>query len=171
VTTPDGIRVLEGFALETILLREYEDHAVDLSEIDLEFISRDLAGKIEIHRDIRGQRFILNPAQFVGGVTLPSGRRIEIQPKIPVSNLFYMLAKAFQLPPFRPELAKMERLDEILEFVANFFADLVEERVGNGLYRWYVERDDKLANGPRPDQLCRKCPPKLCPAPAYLLSI
>jgi len=144
VTTPDKIQVLEGSVLETILLKEYEDQTVDLSETDFDFILRDLAGKIVIRRDIRGRRFILNPAQFVGVITLPSGRRIESRPKIPVSNLFYMLAKAFQLPPFRPELAKLERLDEILEFVANFFADLVEERIGNGLYRWYVEIEDNM---------------------------
>jgi 5-methylcytosine-specific restriction enzyme subunit McrC len=35
-------------------------------------------------------------------------------------------------------------LDEILEFVVSFFANLVERRIDQGLYRSYVERDDDL---------------------------
>jgi 5-methylcytosine-specific restriction enzyme subunit McrC len=131
--------------LETIALKEYEDHIVELSEPDAEFIEEDLSGKVSIRRELRGQSYVLNPNQFVGVVPLPSGKLLESQPKIPVRNLFYMLAVAFQLPPFRPEVAMLERLDQILEFVANFFAELVEERIGNGLYRWYVEREDDLS--------------------------
>jgi hypothetical protein len=41
-----------------------------------------------------------------------------------------MLAVAFDLPPpLRDELAKYTRLDEILELVVCFFADLVERRL------------------------------------------
>ena len=78
------------------------------------------------------------------GNGLPSGEQIEIHPKIPIRNLFYMLAIAFQAPPFRSEMARLSRLEEILEFIANFFAELVEERIASGLYRWYVEREDNV---------------------------
>jgi 5-methylcytosine-specific restriction enzyme subunit McrC len=130
--------------LDTITLKEYQDHIAELSEPDADFIAENLSGKISIRRTLRGPSYVLNPNQFVGVVPLPSGKLLESQPKIPVRNLFYMLAIAFQLPPFRQEVAMLERLDQILEFVANFFAELVEERIGNGLYRWYVEREDDL---------------------------
>ncbi|HXN20159.1 MAG TPA: hypothetical protein VN875_17610 [Candidatus Binatus sp.] len=131
--------------METILLREYEDQSVELSEGDADFILQELAGKILVHREFRGKGYILNPCQYVGVIGLPSGRRLESRPKIPVSNLFYMLAVAFQLPTFRPEFAELDRLDEILEFIAAFFAELVEERIRNGLYRSYVEKEENAA--------------------------
>jgi 5-methylcytosine-specific restriction enzyme subunit McrC len=144
VTIQTKIRIPEVPLQETILLKEYEDHDVELSGRDAEFIFRELAGRITIRRDIRGQRFTLNSAQYVGIITLPSGRRIEIKPKIPVSNLFYMLAVVFQMPALRPEVVQLERLDEIFELVAIYFSDLVERHIAQGLYRWYVEREDNL---------------------------
>jgi 5-methylcytosine-specific restriction enzyme subunit McrC len=77
---------------------------------------------------------------------LPSGRRIESYPKVSIRNLFYMLAVAFELPsPFRDEPTEFERLDEIFEFVASLYADLVEQRIANGLHRSYVETGGNLA--------------------------
>lgn len=41
-------------------------------------------------------------------------------------------------------LANYARLEEILEFVVSYFADLVERRLDQGLYRSYVEQEDNL---------------------------
>lgn len=130
----------------TVTLREYEDQVADLSDLDATFIEVNLARKIQIRRQTRGRSFILNPSQFVGVVPLPSGTVLESRPKIPIKNLFYMLAVAFQLPSFQPEVAALDRLDQLLEFVANYFADLVEKKIANGLYRWYVENEDNLTS-------------------------
>lgn len=131
--------------METIHLKEYETESVELCDQDIAFISRELIGKIAISRELEGRKYKLNPSQYVGLISLPSGRTIEIRPKIPISSLFYLVAIAFELPsPFRQELAKLERLDQIFEFIASFFADLVEERIANGMYRWYVEREENV---------------------------
>jgi 5-methylcytosine-specific restriction enzyme subunit McrC len=131
-------------SVQTVLLREYDDEFVNLTDQDADFVFREFKGKINIRRDFRTPAYILNPGPNVGVITLPSGRQMEIRPKIPIRNLFYMLAVAFQVPPFRREVARLDRLNEILEFVAIFFAELVEERIANGLYRWYVEREENL---------------------------
>src|SRR5262249_12389086 len=125
-------------------LWEYDDEFVNLIDQDADFVYREFGGKINIRRDFRTLAYVLNPGPNVGIITLPSGMQIEIRPKIPIRNLFYMLVVAFQIPPFRREAARLDRLDEILEFVANFFAELVEERIANGLYRWYVEKEDNV---------------------------
>jgi 5-methylcytosine-specific restriction enzyme subunit McrC len=131
--------------LETIELKEHEDETVELSDSDADFILHELAGRITIHREVHGQGYVLNPNQFVGVISLPSGRHLESHPKIPVRNLFYMLAVAFQLrSPLRPETVELDRIDEIIEFVASVFASAVEEKIGNGLYRWYVEKEDNV---------------------------
>jgi len=131
---------------QAIRLKEYQDQDVSLSERDASFLLSQLSPKITVRRRVQDDQYVLNPNQFVGVVTLPSGRRLESHPKIPTRNLFYMLAVAFDLPsPFMDELADYGRLDELLEFVASYFTQRVESRLNQGLYRSYVEREDNLS--------------------------
>jgi 5-methylcytosine-specific restriction enzyme subunit McrC len=56
-----------------------------------------------------------------------------------------MLAIAFDFrSPFRQETARIERLDELLEFVVAYFVELVDARLRRGLYRDYVELEENL---------------------------
>jgi 5-methylcytosine-specific restriction enzyme subunit McrC len=130
---------------ETIILTEYEDQTVLISQRDADFIFGQLGSKFTIRRQLRERGFVLNPGQYVGVVTLPSGTRVESRPKVPVSSLFYMLAISLEIPTFRRETVELERMDEVLDFVVNVFAEEVEQRIRNGLYRWYVEREDNLS--------------------------
>ncbi len=130
---------------EVINLTEYEAAACDLVEEDLAFLRAALDKKITVQRNIDGIGYSLNPNQFVGILTLPSGQTIRCSPKVPVRSLFYMLAVALEYADFRPETAKIDRLEHLLEFVANHFAGLVEDRINAGLYRTYVAREDNLA--------------------------
>lgn len=139
--------MIEGAAIlaETIELTEYQDWIGSLNEEDAEYILLHLSPKMAIRRRVQDDRYVLNPNQYVGIVTLPSGRRLESYPKVPVRNLFYMIGIADNLPaPFRDELAKYAQLNEILEFVVSYFAKLVEKKLNQGLYRSYVEQEDNL---------------------------
>ena len=130
----------------TIILREYEDQPVALDPDDVTFITEQLQGRITIRRQLHGTDYVLNPNQYVGVVALPSGRRLESFPKVPVRSLFYMLAVAFNLPsPFLPEWSEFDELDEMLEFVVAHYADLLESRIAHGLYRTYAEREENLS--------------------------
>jgi len=130
---------------DPIRLDEYRDADVELVSADADFVEAELSKKISIRRSLHGDRYVLNPSQYVGVVALPSGRRLESYPKVPVRNLFHMLAVAFELEsPFRDEATQLERLDELLEFVVAHFANLVEARVDHGLYRDYVEVEENL---------------------------
>ena len=131
--------------METIRLSEYSPSSVDLSPDDAGYIDRSLKKRIDIWKDVGEEMHRLNPNQWVGVVVLPSGRRLESYPKVPVRNLFYMLAVAYKIDPFLQEQASMDRLDAMLEFVGRYFADLVEQRLERGLYRSYIEVEDNLA--------------------------
>ncbi|MDQ3167964.1 MAG: McrC family protein [Chloroflexota bacterium] len=132
---------------EAIRLTEYRDTGVWLDRADAGFIASRLGGRITIRREVTSEEYFLNPAQFVGVVTLPSGRRLECQSKVPVGNLFHMLAIASGIEsPFRDEAIRVDRLDELLEFVVDHFTGLVERRIDRGLYRAYVEREDNLSS-------------------------
>lgn len=130
----------------SIELREWADWEGDLAEEDVAFIDSELSRKISIRRDALKDLYVINPGQYVGVVTLPSRRRLESYPKVPVRNLFFMLAVAFDFPsPFREQVTRFDRLDQILEFVASYFADLVNQRIDRGLYRSYEETEENLS--------------------------
>lgn len=126
-----------------ILLSEYRDWAGELAAEDVDYIVGQLGKKLSVRRQVHGSGYVLNPNQFVGVVVLPSGRRLESRPKVPLGNLFYMMAVALELP-FLDETVEFASLDEILEFVAAYFAELVKGRIDRGLYRSYVEREENL---------------------------
>lgn len=130
---------------EPILLSEYADWAGHLVDVDVAYVASWLP-QFTLRRSFGGSEFILNPAQFVGVVMLPSGRRIESHPKVPITSLFRMLAVAYRLPsPFRDEVAAFERIDDLFEFLAAHLADLIDMRLREGLHRAYVDAEDNLA--------------------------
>lgn len=55
-----------------------------------------------------------------------------------------MISVALQLPEFMSKTVRLNRIDDIFELVVEVFAEMVEERIANGLYRWYVEREENL---------------------------
>jgi 5-methylcytosine-specific restriction enzyme subunit McrC len=131
---------------DTVRLVEYQDWVGELDDEDALFISNELLHQFTIRRAVRDPRYVLNPNQFVGVLSLPSGRRLESRSKVPVSNLFRMLAAVLDFPsPFRRDPAEFDRLDELFEFVAAYFAELVENRIDQGLYRSYAEKEENLA--------------------------
>jgi len=131
--------------MDTIRLHEYTPQEVELTPEDAAFISTELSKRISISRHVSLDLYVLNPAQYVGVVSLPSGRRIESSPKVDLQNLFHMLAVAFELEsPFRPQTSLFNRLDELFEFVAEYFVELVENRISSGLHRSYVTTQENL---------------------------
>jgi 5-methylcytosine-specific restriction enzyme subunit McrC len=132
--------------IDPIVLREYEDQPVELTQEDAAFLVSRLGGRIDVRRSLWSDAYILNSRQHIGLVTLPSERRLECHPKVPARNLFVMLAAAFDLPdPFLDAPAVVDRLEDILHFIVNRFAGLVEELLDRGAYRSYVEEEDNLA--------------------------
>lgn len=130
---------------EVINLKEYEPTICDLAEEDLVFLRAAFDKRITVQRNMDGPGYWLNPNQFVGILTLPTGQTIRCSPKVPVQSLFYMLAVVLDYAGFRPETAKIDRLEHLLEFVAEHFAGLIEGRISRGLYRAYVTREENLA--------------------------
>jgi 5-methylcytosine-specific restriction enzyme subunit McrC len=129
---------------DTIELREYQDSPpLALADVDARHIDLELRGRIGISRTVEGEAYILNPNQYVGVAVLPSGRRLEAWPKVPVHSVVHMLSVAHRFP-FREQRADFSRLDAVLEVMARFFLALVEERLRLGLYRAYVEREENL---------------------------
>src|SRR5690242_13868033 len=118
---------------------------VALAPEDVEFLVEQLAGRIDVSRTLDGKAFRINPGKFAGVVRLPSGTLLRSSPRIPTDNIFRMLAFANDLPVTLPEITGLGELDHMLEFVADYFASMVEGLVEQGLYRAYVETEENLA--------------------------
>ncbi|MBA2276212.1 MAG: hypothetical protein H0W06_00485, partial [Chloroflexia bacterium] len=128
-----------------VVLAEYEDRRIDLDHPDAAFVATRLHGRIALRRDLDGG-YVLNPRQFVGLVTLPSGRSLVCRPKVPARNLFAMIGAALDLPDlFHDAPVGVDRVEDVIELIIDRFASLMEERVDRGLYRAYVETEENLA--------------------------
>jgi 5-methylcytosine-specific restriction enzyme subunit McrC len=93
-----------------------------------------------------GGQWELTPQGWVGQIPLPGNKIISIAPKVPLKNVFSMLAYAYDLESFRflPGLWAAQSINELVERLAGELARRVKDRVMRGLYRTYVSRDEPL---------------------------
>lgn len=133
---------------ERIVIAEYEDLPLELSDDDLSLLQGPLSQSFSAQRAWTGTGFVINPGPTVGVFRLPSGPQIEIRPKVPLANLLWMLAVAERWHDIELRLldqqVMLHNFNDILELVAGVFAEMVGRRLDLGLYRDYVEEEDNL---------------------------
>ena len=128
-----------------VVLSEYERSLYQLEAADVDYLRSLKGSPVEIVPAFDQPGYHLNPGPHAGVLMLPSGRRVECRSKVPIQNFFYMLAVSFDLEPsFLDETAAFQRIDEVFEFVIRYFAELVDQRIRDGLYRNYRETEDNL---------------------------
>lgn len=130
----------------TIQLSEHEAVSIpDLKAAQAQRL-RDHYGKyLDVTRAFDGAGYDLKAKGYVGVIVLPD-LVIRINSKVPVHNLFVMLARAYGLDvQLRRELATLDAGDSLLEFVAGVFVGQVDALVRQGIARGYVDRDERYA--------------------------
>jgi 5-methylcytosine-specific restriction enzyme subunit McrC len=143
MTVPPDQDIIRCHEFEELNLRI----SAEIADQDVLFIQREFGTKIKIRVELRdGHRIcVLNPNQYVGVLSLPSGCKLEIHSKVRAQNILYMLSFADGLPwPFLDEHEHFERLDELLEILAELFAARVADLMEAGLYRAYAEEEENL---------------------------
>lgn len=126
-------------------LSTYQETTTELAVEDVEFLREHLSDKIRIRRPVTGSGYILNPQQFVGVVALPSSRRLTSRSRTSASSLMYMLSVAYRLSADRlPGFEEFDQADDIFELIVELFAELVQERLTEGLHRDYTEVEENL---------------------------
>jgi 5-methylcytosine-specific restriction enzyme subunit McrC len=88
--------------------------------------------------------FVLSARQTIGVIVL-DGLRVHIAPKVPLTNLFYMLTYAYDLPLFRDEEAPLAVGEELFEFLVEIFVKQVDALARQGIHRGYVELEENAA--------------------------
>lgn len=127
-----------------ILLREHKtaEHSLQADEVDL--LRRELGGQLDVLPTYQTGIYTLQPHQHVGFVVLPSGRTIEIRPKIRVDVLFAMLTKAHHLADFGSIPQSYTSVADLFEFIVSFFVGMVEGLAARGILRSFVPIEDDL---------------------------
>lgn len=98
---------------------------------------------VTVQRAWDGAGYDLVAGGFVGSVFV-GDLRLHILPKVPLTNLFYMLTYAANLAKFRPETTSLAAADDIFEFIVSIFATQVDELVRRGIVRGYIEEEGSL---------------------------
>lgn len=125
-------------------LKEQFDNPVDLSLDEATYLAQHFGGRVSVTRRAAEPLFRVNPEQYVGVVTLPSGRALRFLPKVPAANLLAMLAIAYELPELHAEAASLGTFEEVLELFVSHFSGMVAERIDVGLYRTYEAKEERL---------------------------
>jgi len=136
---------------DVITIREFEPRYLsrgELSDEEGEEIFDRYRGNIEIEfpSPKTGGRWKLHSRGWVGVIPLGSGRRLALEPKVPIGNLFRMLEYAYELKSFRllEGMVECRSLEDVYQRLAAMLARRVLDRGRKGFYRAYVSRAREL---------------------------
>jgi 5-methylcytosine-specific restriction enzyme subunit McrC len=133
---------------QVIEIAEYGTAYVPQSELkrwDIERIRK--RGVFEIARSFDGDNFELAVQGFVGQVPINDRLTIRIHPKLPVSNLFWMLDIVYKLDAFDTwdeSLTSIGSIDDLFERLGSILAHRTSRRIQRGLYKNYIGISDDL---------------------------
>lgn len=129
---------------EPIVLRLTENETTataELSPAQARLLRERFSDHLDVQRDWESGRFLLTAKRTVGIIAV-AGLRIYIEPKVPLTNLFYMLTYAYELPLFRDEEAPLAVGDELFEFLIEIFVQQVNGLARQGIYHSYVDFEE-----------------------------
>jgi 5-methylcytosine-specific restriction enzyme subunit McrC len=125
-------------ASATIHLTERRARLVRLAPTDVAFLRAHHCTHLRLDWTDRPDHYCARPAGVVGVIRAP-GCRLVIAPKIPVANLFAMLA-ADESIGTQADSSEVWPTTGIVDFLAGQLAQRLQERIGAGLHWAYVER-------------------------------
>lgn len=86
-------------------------------------------------------KFDLTARNHIGTI-VTDDLRIHIQPKTPITNLFYMLTYAYELAKFRDGEAPLAEGQDLFEFLLSIFVKQIDQLVRQGIYRGYIDFEE-----------------------------
>lgn len=136
---------------EDIVLREYTPESLPrrrLTEQQAEYLWREYGDRIDVEEPgfKTNNQWRLKASGYIGHIPLDDGRSVHIQPKVRLSNVFRMLDYAYGLSSieFLDQAYQADSLAEYYEYLASVLARRTVHRTQMGLYREYLEQEDRL---------------------------
>jgi len=128
-----------------LTLVEFQSREAALPREVYDVLRTRYAGKIDLTPTERHGTYKVAARDFVGRISLPGGMMLVIQPKVGVSNLFYMLCAAPALARFHPPPAQIAENPDILPFIFSALVNGIESLARRGLYKAYVSQEEDLS--------------------------
>jgi 5-methylcytosine-specific restriction enzyme subunit McrC len=135
-----------------IELREYEEQELAYDQLlpkDAERLWRHHGKQVAVEypTPANDQLWRLTSQGWAGYLPVSTSLALRLQPKAPIENIFRMLEVAFGLKSFHllDGLSDCRSLAEFFERLAHVLARRVLARSRKGLYRSYVNHEDRLA--------------------------
>lgn len=129
---------------ENVVLREFGSCELELSRQDYIVVRARYGGKIDIAPTEQSGVYRLTARDYVGRIGLPDGRVLVIEPKVEVSNLFYMLCADVGVASFYPQRVGLAEYPEIFPLILAAIVGEAEKLAAKGLYRDYYPREEAL---------------------------
>lgn len=135
VTKPDISAVTQ------IRLPEYQQlRNVPLSDQQAAILRTRFGRYLDVNRSWEGG-WDIKARQFVGSIHLDTVH-ILIEPKVPLTNLFYMLTFAYDIPAFRQEQTQLPVSEDLFEFIVEIFVKQIQKLARQGIYRSYIDQEE-----------------------------
>ncbi len=135
----------------TISLTEYQPRRLartELAETEAELLWRRYPAQVAVDfpSPKSDGQWQLTALGWAGYIPVSPELGLSLQPKVPLANMFRMLAYAGQIHSFRflPELVACRSLPEFYEYLAGVLAGKVLERGRKGFYRAYLPQAERL---------------------------
>lgn len=126
-----------------IQLREYHKSRVS----DLTIAQAAAIAEVLKHADVSPTRdngvFEIRPHAIVGAANV-GDLEIHVLPKIPLSNLLFMVSYAVDPRGWRDDLANFQAVDSVVEAIIPAFVRMVHTAVGRGMLHGYRDEHDSL---------------------------
>ena len=137
---------------ETLVLQEYQQSCFSEEKIPIQvgrLIQNKFSTKITLEppSSWNEHQWKLTPGGWVGFIPLTENYGLSLAPRVPLKNLFGMLAYAYRLRSidfFRSPI-ECKSLEEFYEYLAEVLAKRVLDRGRKGFYREYIQQTDRLA--------------------------
>jgi len=130
-------------------LPEYDDKEYDRDEVSeevAEFLIENFSSEVEVEYPTykTDGKWVLKNKGFVGFIQLPGDDAVVLEPKVDIDNVFAMMEYAYHLGDFDLDtIYDSESVKGFYDRIANILAENVNDRRKRGLYRSYVEREEK----------------------------
>ncbi len=137
-------------SVETLVLREHEDIVFPRNSLSAEIL-RELRDQFGIRCTVRlggnnEDEVVLNSESQAGVLVLSDGTTVELRPKTPIANIFWMWEIAFgiDLKFDWSQTTKLSYLDELYSRLADVFIMRIRRLMALGLYRSYRAHSEQL---------------------------
>jgi 5-methylcytosine-specific restriction enzyme subunit McrC len=131
---------------EPVVLRLVENESLttaELSAAQARLLTERFGEHLNVQPGWEAGVFTLTARQSIG-VIVADGLRVHIAPKVPLTNLFFMLSYAYDLPLFREEETLLAAGEDLFEFLVALFVQQVDRLARQGIYRGYVDIEENV---------------------------